>query len=101
MKILGWVFTGLVAAGATRLAVTTDNDNIAIVSSSLGLVSWLVFAFFSLSITIYDQTGSPHTDRYPAMAAWGLAMAAPNLYILIEGPLEKVKDRERTTREVR
>lgn len=100
MKPIGWIFTGVVAAGATYVSITTENDQIAIISGLIGTVSWLLFAFYSLSITIYDANGSPQTDRYPAAAAWGLVMASPNLYIALTGPLEIVHNRDQVREEV-
>lgn len=100
MKVLAWVMLGLIAAGFTYLTLTTDNDQLAIISGLVAMFSWLLFGYFALGITIYDQTGTPHTDRYPAMAAYGLMMALPNLYVAITGPLEIIRDREGLRREV-
>lgn len=101
MKVLAWVFVGFIGACASYISVTTDNDQVAIISGCIGLISWLLFAYFSLSITVYDTNGSPHTTRYPAMALWGLAMAAPNLYVALTGPLEILTDSSQLREEVR
>lgn len=101
MKPIGWIFTGAVAAGATYVTLTTDNDLLAIISGVVGVFSWLLFAYFSLGVTIYDANGAAQTDRYPAMAAWGVMMAVPNIYVALTGPLHLVGDRERLREEAR
>lgn len=100
MKVLGWLFVGLVGAGASYVTVTTENNQLAIISGLVGFFSWLLFAYLSLAITIYDSNGNPITTRYPAMAAWGLMMAAPNVYVALTGPLELVKDRDTIKEEI-
>lgn len=99
MTPLGWVFVGAVGIGATYISLTTDSDQLAIVSGLIGLVTCLLFAFLSLEIVLYED-GIETTKRYPAMAAWGLAMAAPNLYVALTGPLEIVRDRDQLREEV-
>ena len=88
MKVLAWVFIGAVAFIATMVTIRTNDNDTAIITGLMATLGWLLFAFFSLSITVYDVNGNPHTTRYPAMAMFGLAMAAPNIYIAITGPLE-------------
>jgi hypothetical protein len=99
MKVLAWIFVGLVGAGATYVTLTTDSDQLAIIGGLIGFFSWGMFAWSALSITVYDG-GTAHTTRYPAMAAYGLMLAAPNLYVALTGPLELVKDRETIKQEV-
>jgi len=101
MIALAWVFLGAIGVVSTYLSLTADNDDLVIITGLIGTLAWLLFAFYALDVTIYDQAGTLHTDRYPAMALFGLAMAAPNLYIAITGPLELMSNRERLEREVR
>lgn len=100
MKPIGWVFVGVVAAGATYVTLTTDNDQLAIISGLIGMLSWLMFSFLSLEIIIYDGAGGEQITRYPSMTAWGLAMAAPNLYVALTGPLHIIRDRDQLRSEV-
>lgn len=99
MTPLSWVFVGVVGVGATYVTLTTDSDQLAIISGLIGLVTWLLFSFQSLDIVLYED-GIELTKRYPAMAVWGLAMAAPNLYVALTGPLEIVRDRAQLREEV-
>lgn len=92
MKLIGLIFIGVVGFGATLLSVTTDNDEVAIITGLIGTVSWLLFAFFALDVTHFDNSGNAYTTRYPALAAYGLAMAAPNFYVALTGPLQIISD---------
>lgn len=57
-------------------------------------------SFYALEVTVSDS-GVTTIYRYPAMAAFGVLMAAPNLYVALRGPLEIVKDRDALAGEVR
>lgn len=92
MKLIGLIFIGVVGFVATLLSVTTDNDEVAIITGLIGTVSWLLFAFFALDVTHFDNSGNAYTTRYPALAAYGLAMAAPNFYVAMTGPLQIISD---------
>lgn len=99
MRPLALIFIGLVAAGATLISVTTDNDDIAIISGIIGSLSWFLFAYSSLSITTFEG-GTAHTTRYPALAVWGVAMAVPDVIVALTGPLEIINDRDQLREEV-
>lgn len=99
MKPIGWILVGAVGAGATYLTLTTESDELAIVSGLVGMFTWLLFGFLSLEIVVYSS-GIEATSRYPSMAAWGVMMAAPNLYVALTGPLHIIKDRDRLSEEV-
>jgi hypothetical protein len=92
MQLIGLIFIGLVAAGATFLSVTTTNNEIAIIAGVIGAVTWLLFAFFALDVTIVDDSGTISKVRYPALAAWGLMMMAPNAFVALTGPLQIISD---------
>lgn len=100
MKVLAWVFIGAMAFIATLVTIRTNDNDTAIIMGLIGTLAWLLFAYFSMEIVVYDANGSPTTTRYPAMAAFALAMAAPNLYIALTGPLEWLNDRDGLRREV-
>lgn len=101
MNELAWILLGVIGAGATFVSVTTDNDQIAILSGLVGTLSWLLFAYGALGVTTIDQSGTLHTSRYPALAAYGVAMAIPNFFVALTGPLEILNNREQLKQEVR
>jgi hypothetical protein len=96
MQLIGLIFIGVVAAAATLLAVTTSDNNVAIVSGLIGALTFLLFAFFALDVTVFDDSGTAQTVRYPALAVWGLMMAAPNAYVALTGPLELIAEKNPT-----
>lgn len=100
MQVLAWLFVGLIGAGATFVSITTTDDQVAIISGLIGVFAWILFAYIALSVTTYDQAGTLHTDRYPAMTAFGLLMAMPNLFVALTGPLEIVRNRDELRSEV-
>lgn len=102
MQVLAWIFLGVIALGATYVGLTRpEDDELMLIATAVAALAWLLFAFYALDVTIYDSTGTQQTDRYPAMAVFGLAMAAPNVYVLLTGPLEVVKRRSRFREELR
>ncbi len=100
MQLIGLIFIGVVAAGASYLSVTTSNNDVAIVTGLVGSFSWLLFAFFALDVTVFDDSGAAQTVRYPALTAWGLMMAAPNLYVALTGPLEIISEQAPSEKEI-
>lgn len=99
MNQLPWLFIGVFAAAATFISVTTTDDQIGIISGLFGTLSALTFAYHSLSVTVYSQ-GTEFVSRYPELAVFGLALAAPNLLVALTGPLAIVRDREQLQDEV-
>jgi len=99
MNQLPWLFIGTLAAAATFISVTTTDDQIGIISGLLGALTGFTFAYHSLSVTVYSQ-GTAFVSRYPELAALGLALAAPNLFVALTGPLEIVRDRDQLQNEV-
>lgn len=92
MQLIGLIFIGVVAAGASYITLTTSNNDVAIVAGLIGCFSWLLFAFFALDVTVFDDSGAAQTVRYPALTAWGLMMAVPNVYVALTGPLEIISE---------
>lgn len=91
----GWVFIGLTALVFTLRAANAfprEDDDRAIVYGSVGFLSSLLFAYQSLNVVVYEG-GSTFTHQYPAMALFGVALAMPNLYIVLTGPIAIVGDR--------
>lgn len=91
----GWALIGLTAIVFTLRAANSyprEDDDRAIVYGSVGFVSSLLFAYQSLNVVLYEG-GSTFTHQYPAMALFGVALAMPNLYIVLTGPIAIVGDR--------
>lgn len=99
MNQLPWLFIGLLAAVATFLSVTTTDDQTGIISGLIGTLTWLTFSYHSLSVTVYSN-GTEFVSRYPELAALGVALAAPNLFVALTGPIALVGDREEISQEV-
>lgn len=101
MQLIGLIFIGVVAAAATLLAVTTSNNEVAIITGLIGGITWLLFAFFALDVTVFDDSGAAQTVRYPALAAWGVMLATPNFYVALTGPLELVAEKTPTNHQIK
>lgn len=99
MNELGWVFIGALASVLTFQTLRTEDNTIAIISGLAGTFAWLLFAFYSLQITYYNGS-STEVQHFPAMAAFGVMMAAPNFYIALTGPLDVVTDNRKLAEEV-
>jgi len=100
MNQLPWLFIGTLAVGATVISVTTNDDQIGIISGLFGTVLSLTFAYHSLSVSVYSQ-GTEFVSRYPELAVLGLALAAPNFFVALTGPLELARNRDEIQQEVR
>lgn len=99
MNVIAWVFLGTFAAAWTYLSQTRESDDqLLLISGLIGGFSWLLWSFYALDVT--PVTGGA-VERYPAMAAFGVGIAAPNFYVALRGPLEIVKNREALGQEVR
>jgi len=93
------IFLGVVALVATTLALRTSDDQLAIVGGLAGTLSWLLWAYSTLNV-IAVSGGSEFTYSYPSLAAFGVAMAIPNLFVALTGPLQIARNREQLTNEV-
>lgn len=93
-------FLGIVALVFTGLTLTTADDQTAIISGLLGATTWTLWAYSTLNVTIYSG-GSEFTESYPAFAALGLALAAPNAFVALTGPLMLAKNPDAIAEEVR
>lgn len=100
MNPTAWIFVGVIGAASTYISLTTESDDLAIIAGLIGTLSWLLFAYSALNVTFYDGSGTERVARYPSMAAFGLAMAAPNVYVALTGPLELLQNRDQMRDEV-
>lgn len=100
MNLIAWIALGAFASVWSYLSLTRNaDDQLLILSGLIGTIAWLLFAFFSLSVT-ESSSGVTTVFRYPSMALFGLMMAAPNAFVALRGPLEVVKDRDQLRSEV-
>jgi hypothetical protein len=93
MLQISWLFVGLVASGATLLTLTTSDDQTAILTGLIGTISWALFAYSSLHVVTHSG-GSEFVSAYPSLAAFGVMMAVPNLFVALTGPLRAADPRE-------
>lgn len=91
MLQLTWLFVGALAMLATALTLRTADDQTAIMSGLAGTITWLLWAYSALNVVTYDG-GSQFTHAYPGLAALGVMLALPNLFVALTGPLMVARD---------
>lgn len=97
----GWLFIGVVGLIATYTALTTQQDDIAIMWGLIGVFSWALFSFQSLHVLVHAAGSStPDSYSYAAVSVWGLALAIANAYVVLNGPIALVDQRGRANSEV-
>lgn len=82
-----WLFVGFVALLASGLALATSDDAVGIVAGTIGLLSWVLWAYGSLNVESADGSGA---FSMPALTLLGLAFAIVPAYIALTGPVEVV-----------
>ena len=95
-----WIFLGGLATVTTVLTLRTDDDQTGILTGLIGTVTWALWAFSALNIVTHSG-GTEFTHSYPALAAFGLLMAVPNLFVALTGPLTIAQNRQELAEEVR
>lgn len=93
------IFVGVVALVATTISLRTGDDQLAIISGLAGTLSWSLWAYSTLNVVAVSG-GSEFAYSYPSLAAFGIAMAIPNLFVALTGPLQIARDRSQLTEEV-
>lgn len=97
----GWLFLGVVAFASTYVTLTTSQDDIGIMFGLVGLLSWALFSFQSLNVTVLAGGATdPISYSYAAVSVWALAMAVTNLYVVLNGPIAIIDQRGRAEAEV-
>lgn len=92
-----WLFVGLVAILATGVAIFTDDDAVAIMFGVAGFVTWGVWTFGTLEISVVGGGDAPEMYQMPALTFLGVALALLPGYIALTGPIEVIS-RHRDTR---
>lgn len=100
MLQLTFLFVGAVATLATVLTIRTIDDQTAIITGLIGFLTWALWGYSALNVTVYDGSGASFTHGYPALAAMGVMLAIPNLFIALTGPLRIVSDPSKLAEEV-
>lgn len=93
------IFLGIVALVATTITLRTADDQLAIIAGLVGTLSWSLWAYSALNVVAVSG-GSEFAYSYPSLAAFGVAMAIPNLFVALTGPLSIARNREQLTNEV-
>ena len=93
------IFLGVVALVATTITLRTSDDELAIIGGLAGTLSWALWAYSTLNV-VATSGGSEFTYSYPSLALFGLAMAIPNFYVALTGPLHIARDRSQLTEEI-
>lgn len=92
MILFGWLFIGLVALVSFRYAITSAEDELAILTGLVSAVFWLMFGFQSLNVEVVTS-GIVTTYQFPTLMYISIGMAIPNAYIVLTGPLD-IAERE-------
>lgn len=105
----GWLFTGVVAILATGVALSTQtetvaksgqSDGIAIMSGIAGFVSWGVWSFGTLDVTVVGDSVT-YSFSLPSLTMLGVMLALVPGYIALTGPADIIaRSREPNSREV-
>jgi len=94
-----WIFLGVVALVVTVMTLRTADDQLAIVSGLAGTMSWALWGYSALNVVVISG-GTEFAQQYPSLAAFGVVMAIPNLFVALTGPLQIARDRSQLTDEV-
>lgn len=97
MLLWTWVAVGAIGLGATAFALRTPDDAAAIITGTIGAITWGVWTYGSLNIQVVTQCCVRNLS-YPSVTLLGLALSLIPMYIALTGPTELV-DRARDTRQ--
>lgn len=97
LGLMGFVWTILVTI--TSSLVDEEGYDFIIVGASAGLVIWGVWTFAAISGVEVASDATVYNFRMAPVALVGIAMALPNLYLALLGPIEiigRVNDTDMT-----
>ena len=100
MLQLTFLFLGVIAAGATYVTLSTADDQKAIMFGLIGAINWALWAYSSLNVVVYDGSSNPLQHSDPALAALGVMLMIPNLFVALTGPLALIEDPSTMAEEV-
>ena len=94
-----WIFLGIVSLVVTTITLRTPDDQLAIICGLAGTLAWALWAYGALNVVAVSGA-QEFTYSFPSLTLFGVAMAMPNLYIALTGPLSIARDREQLANEV-
>ena len=89
MLLQAWLFIGVVALVASGVALMTSDDGLAVMTGILGFVTWGVWVFGSLNLSVV-RDATVYTYSLPAVAIVGIAFAIIPGFIALTGPVEVI-----------
>lgn len=89
MLLSAWLFVGVVALAASGVALATSDDGLAVMTGILGFVTWGVWTFGALNLTV-ARDATVYTYSLPAVAIIGIAFALIPGFIALTGPVEVI-----------
>lgn len=95
-----WIFLGVVALVATVMTLRTPDEQLAIIGGLTATITWGVWAYGALDVTTVSG-GTEFAYAYPSLAAVGVVLAIPCLFVALTGPLRIVQDRDQLADDVR
>lgn len=95
-----FIFVGLVALTATAQTLRTADDQLAILSGLIGALSWGLWSYSALDVVIISN-GTQYAASYPSLAAFGVALVVPNLFVALTGPLRIARNPDDLAEEAR
>ena len=99
MLLSVWLFIGVIAIGATAIALSTqsegarlwpNDDAVAIISGVVGFSAWGVWTYGSLNIEVAGDA-VVYTFSSPAITYFGIALSLIPGYIALTGPVNIVR----------
>ena len=84
-----WLFIGVVSVLITAGAILTPDDGWAILLGVAGFVSWGIFAYAALEITV-PTDATTYQFTLPIVTMYGVIMSLIPGYIALTGPTEIV-----------
>jgi len=96
-----WLFIGLISLCVTGVAVLTqtqgaalipNDDGVAIMSGTVGFVSWAIWTYGAFNIEVVTDNGVEAFTSTP-VAIFGVLMALIPAYVALTGPAEIIASR--------
>jgi len=101
-----WLFIGFIALSVTAVAVLTqtqgaalipNDDGVAIVSGTVGFVSWAIWTYGTLDVEVVSDAGV-EVFSMPSVTFFGIVMALIPAYVALTGPAEIIASRYKDPR---
>lgn len=84
-----YLFLGFLAGVGMMFSISTRFEfHTRILAGAFAMVAWIVWAFASTNVVVYDQSGNPLMHRYEALFIVGMILAAIEFLFLAVHVLE-------------